>query len=300
MANYLEQVSTYLGTHYAEAAEGLVDKVPSRLCRGEGTEKSFYILKIDLVRSTQLLYRRRSSTYLKLAHTFLSTVDRIVGDYGADRRQTEYAGDSVLAYFPDSVSALEVLAASCFCRAAVKRIGKLDQTLASLNIQCKIALHYAPLIVSNIGPRGESVLTAIGHPIHVVAKLEKDVPENAGRTTTAFYGQLEKQNRKYLSAVYSEAPPAALPRVEPTLLTSGGSLLAGLLNPQPRREAPPTTLGLMNALRHPASGGLRGGLTVLGAAAAGYQPQPQVIKPVTGYGINWGFLCLDLGIPAGG
>jgi class 3 adenylate cyclase len=299
VANYLDQVSAYLDTHYAEAADGLVEKLPSRLCRGEGTERNFYILKIDLVRSTQLLYRRRSSTYLKLAHTFLSTVDRIVGDYGADRKQTEYAGDSVLAYFPDSVSALDVLAASCYCRAAVKRIGKLDQTLASINIQCKIALHYAPLIVSNIGPRGESVLTAIGHPIHVVAKLEKDVPENAGRATVPFHDQLVKPGRKYLSAIYSEANPPVLPRIEPTFPDSRVSLLASLLDPQPQSPVPQTILGLAAALRHPASGGLGGGLTVLGAAAA-YQPQPQVNKTVKGYRINWGFLYPDLGIPAGG
>lgn len=296
---YLDQVSTYLGTHYAEAAEGLVDKHPSRLCRGEGTERRFYILKIDLVNSTKLLWRRRSSTYLKLAHTFLSTVDKIVGDYGADRRQTEYAGDSVLAYFPDSVSAFNVLAASCYCRAAVKRIGKLDQTLASINIKCKIALHYAPLIVSNIGPRGESVLSAIGHPIHVVAKLEKDILENGGRATVAFYDQLDRSRKKLLSPIYLEAPPSVLQNVPPTLLTAKASLLNSLLTPPPQRPPPQTVLGLAAASRHLASDGLGGSLSIL-SAMAGYQPLPQVNKTVIGYGVNWGFLYPELNIPLGG
>ena len=87
MPSNLSDIKELLQRHYAEAAEGLVDKPPSQLLRGEGTEKSFYIMKIDLVGSTQLLLGRKKSTYLKLAHTFLSTVDKITQNFGADPDQ---------------------------------------------------------------------------------------------------------------------------------------------------------------------------------------------------------------------
>lgn len=204
MTDYLTNVLDYLDTHYAEAADGLVEKPPSKLLRGEGSEKNFYILKIDIVGSTQLLSRRKCSTYLKLTHTYLSTVDQIVRDHGADTEQTEYAGDSVLAYFPETVHAEDVLKAAFYCRLAVHRIGKLDGTLASMELKCKVVLHYASLIVSRIGPRGCSVLTAIGIPLHHVTKMEKDTPANGGRATEAFYKQLDRENKKYLVPLYLE------------------------------------------------------------------------------------------------
>src|SRR6185369_17791980 len=85
--------------HYAEAVGGMVDKVPSALNRGEGTEREFYMLKIDLVDSTTFLWTRTHKTYLKLAHTFLSSVDEITREFGADDGQVEYVGDSIIAYF---------------------------------------------------------------------------------------------------------------------------------------------------------------------------------------------------------
>lgn len=300
---YLDQVDHYLNTHYGEASAGLVDKPPSRLCRGEGTEKHYYIFKIDLARSTQLLYGRRAATYLKLAHTFLSTVDRVLVDFGADRKQTEYAGDSVLAYFPDTVPAYDVLIAAAYCRAAVGSLKKLDQTLGGLNLRSKIVLHYAPLVVSNIGPRGDSVLTAIGHPIHQVAKLEKEVSENSGRATTAFHEQLEGRQRRYLSALYAAPPPAPI-TPPPLNVDSTAAIVAAAMGVtrQPARPAPLAALGA-GALRPPANLSLADALLGFSMPAfhpAPLQPQPVAPRVVTGYGINWGFLYPDLGIPVGG
>ena len=71
MVNTLADLDCLIATHQEEAFEGIVDIAPSRLARGQGTEKNFYILKIDLVGSTMMLQGRHKGTYLKLAHTFL-------------------------------------------------------------------------------------------------------------------------------------------------------------------------------------------------------------------------------------
>ncbi len=182
-----------------------MDKPPSKLLRGEGTEKNFYIMKIDLVNSTQLLLGRRKSTYLKLAHTFLSTVDRITQDFGADPSQVEYAGDSVLAYFAEhNASAEDVIKAACYSRAAVQQIHSLRGVLNTLQVNCKVVIHFDTLMVSKIGPRANSILTAIGYPIHRVAKLEKEISSDTGRATEKFFQQLRTENRKYLCPVYKE------------------------------------------------------------------------------------------------
>lgn len=305
MTGYLNKVSDYLVAHYAEAAEGLVEKAPSRLCRGEGTEKNFYIIKIDLVNSTQLLLGRRRSTYLKLAHTFLSTIDRVACDHGADGQQTEYAGDSVLAYFPDSVPAREVLNAAFYCREAVRKIGALDQTLAGLRLQCKIVLHHAPLVVSRIGPRGGSVLTAIGYPIHTVAKMEKGTKPGGGQATTAFYSQLDRPNKLYLSACYLDAPaplPAFNPAINDGILPRLG--LAAALNPVIANGILTRSQGGLAAALSPAtSRGITSFLKPIDVPGLMRQPPalppPEPIKTVVGYTVNWGLLYRAFGIPLG-
>ena len=205
MPSNLDYIHKLLKQHYEEASEGLVDKPPSGLCRGEGTEKNFYILKIDLVNSTFLLHGRHKSTYLKFAHTFLSTIDKITQDFGADPTQTEYAGDSVLAYFPESkASAEDVLTAACYSSAAVRGMQKLDGTLGGIRFRCKVVLHFDSLIVSKIGPRSESILTAIGLPLHRITKIEKDIQPGTGRATPNFYKKVVIANRKFLMPIYDE------------------------------------------------------------------------------------------------
>lgn len=205
MNNKLSNIRELLQRHSDEAAEGLVDKPPSQLLRGEGTEKNFYIMKIDLVGSTQLLLGRKKSTYLKLAHTFLSTVDKITQDFGADPNQVEYAGDSVLAYFAENqATAEDVISAACYSRAAVQQIKNLEGVLNTLQLKCRIVLHFDTLMVSKIGPRANSILTAIGHPIHRVAKLEKDILPDTGRTTEKFFKTVRTDNRKFFCPIYVE------------------------------------------------------------------------------------------------
>lgn len=275
--DYLTRVDELLNTHYAEAHNGLVDKPPSQLLRGEGTERYFYILKIDLVGSTVLLRSRRNSTYLKLAHTYLSTIDKITQDYGADPEQVEYAGDSVIAYFPeDATNAEDVLRAACYTRAAVQKMKQLDATLRGIDIKSKVVIHYDKLIVSKIGPRAGSILTAIGIPIHNVAKLEKDITSGAGRATSSFYVKLQNINKKYLSPVYPVTSPVA----------------NGLLIPiNPPETSQYRLQQLMQNRPYPTGQSSTAGLGLLGLGNI-----VPTVQPV-GYNISWAMLYRALDIP---
>lgn len=210
MTKPLNDLDQLLSKYHSETEEGIVDVVPSRLTRGQGTEKEFFILKIDLVGSTMLMLRKRPSTYLRLAHTFLSAVDQITINHGADPGQTEYAGDSVLAYFPAHVGAEQVLKAACLCRVAVLRIAGLPGAVGELQPKCRVVLHFAKLIIAKIGPRAASVLSAIGHPIHRVAKLEKEIDPGVGWATVEFHQQVLPKHKQYLEAQYNERQEAVL------------------------------------------------------------------------------------------
>jgi class 3 adenylate cyclase len=240
MTKPLQEIDQLLAKYFEEAAEGIVDEVPSRLLRGQGTEKNFYIFKIDLFNSTMLLRRKRPATYLKLAHTFLSAVDQITINYGADPDQTEYAGDSVLAYFPAYVGAEQVLRAACLCRAAVVRISQLPGAVGELAPKCKTVIHYAPLIMAKIGPRSGSVLSAIGYPIHKVAKLEKKIGADKGWATKEFYNQVSPRYRKLLIPQYIQREEPVWVTVAPEPAIDPRARLATMLYPN-ILPAPPRT-----------------------------------------------------------
>lgn len=240
MPNNLTYIRELLQRHQVETAEGLVDKPPSQLLRGEGTEKNFYIMKIDLVGSTALLLGRKKSTYLKLAHTFLSTVDKITQDYGADPNQVEYAGDSVLAYFAENkATAEDIITTACYSRAAVQQFKNLEGVLSTLQLKCKVVLHFDTLVVAKIGPRANSILSAIGHPIHRVAKIEKEITADTGRTTEKFFQQVRNENRKFLCPVYKEIQVPETEPIHPAVNSLASSLYPvqqSILRPQLRVE----------------------------------------------------------------
>lgn len=275
----IDYIRNLLELHYNEALDGLVDKAPSRLLRGEGTEKDFYILKIDLVGSTQILYKRHKSTYLKIAHTFLSSIDKITQDFGADPNQTEYAGDSVLAYFPESsTTAEQLLQAASYSRAAVLEIQRLDETLKSLQLKCKVVLHFDTLIMSKIGPRASSFITAIGLPLHKVAKLEKEISADIGRATEKFFQKVSAKNKKYLTPVYDEKQ-VEIPAHQPSF----NSLISrGLLNAQP--VIPHNTL-----LSRTLFGDLPPSQIV-------QTPQYRIDRTLIGYNLRWPLLFRDLNL----
>lgn len=198
-----KQIKDVLEKHYDETIGGVVQKPPSTLRRGEATEIEYYIYKIDLVASTFFTRNRTHQTYLKLAHTFLSTVDEITRNFGAEGDQTEYAGDSVLAYFrAKNVEPISVLEAAYFCRLAALEMKKLDTTLKGFPFLTKTVIHYGKLLMAKIGPRGNSVVTAIGPELHKACKMEKSVGSGEGRTSIEFRGQLNRNQRLLLKANY--------------------------------------------------------------------------------------------------
>lgn len=274
----IQYIHELLKLHYEEASEGLVDKPPSKLLRGEGTEKNFFILKIDLAGSTPILKRSRKATYLKLAHTLLSSIDKITQDCGADPKQTEYAGDSVLAYFPEGdASAEDAIKAACYSRAAVFGMQRLDATFNKYKLACKVVLHFDTLLVSKIGPRASSFTTAIGYPLHQVAKIEKEISPDTGRVTEKFFGQIANENRPFFESIHKET------RVE--------------LPPAP----PPIPYGMFNGLLGLGASENRNSLAQL---LYGYpppspiasSPQYRVEKTLIGYNLRWPLLFKALGL----
>lgn len=200
-----KSIHEVVSKYYNEANGGIVDKAPSCLKRGEGTEIAYYIFKIDLVGSTNFTRTRRLQTYLKLAHTFLSTVHEITKDFGADNDQVEYVGDSIIAYFRASkVQAIEVVKAAYFCREATLEIRKLDTTLSKFPFQTKCVLHYGQLIMAKIGPRGEAFASAIGPHLHKACKMELKVGVGQGLVSKEFRDQLEGKQRLLLTPNYVE------------------------------------------------------------------------------------------------
>ena len=237
-----------LEKYYEEANKGLQnDKPPSSLNRGEGTEKEYYIFKIDLVRSTSFLANRFPQTYLKLAHVFLSSIDEITRFYGADASQVEYAGDSVLAYFDSAkVQAIDVLVAAYWTREATYKIKTLDPVFNRYNFKSRIILHYGKLIMAKIGPWGDHRLSAIGKELHKVGKLEKKVLGGVGHATKEFGKRLElKARRNFLKGVYEdkrvECPKSSsASQVTPN---TGNSLLSALSRKNAISSPPQTLLG---------------------------------------------------------
>lgn len=233
MAKTIDEI---IKKHYNEAVGGIVDKVPSALNRGEGTEREFYMLKIDLVDSTVFTWTRTHKTYLKLAHTFLSSVDEITRAFGADDGQVEYVGDSIIAYFrADRTDAISILKAAYFCRESALQMKNLDTTFSNYHFLTKTILHYGKLIMAKIGPRGDSFVTAIGPELHKACKMESRVTPGQGRASKEFREKLPGREKLILlkpninEAVAPMAPvnPAPL-SIESVLFNSQNQQTEGL------------------------------------------------------------------------
>lgn len=296
----MPKVNDIITKYYAEAAEGLLDnKVPSDLKRGEGTEAEYYIFKIDICDSTILFARRSSQTYLKIAHVFLSSIDSITREYGADTKQVEYAGDSVLAYFPSYTGmAMKVLLAAYFSRMAALMMKTLDVTFNKFPFYTKIVLHHSKLILGNIGPWGDKNLTAIGYPIHYVAKLEKVVSPGKGLATKEFAEKLSiTEKRHFLIPNYVDKKveiqqPEQVGSLEPLTLRKALAT-AGMLDPRPAitRNALAAIAGYTSEEARRAA---LGSLFNPTGTITNIEPQYKIEKELINYSVNWNSIGLFL------
>jgi hypothetical protein len=262
-------IGEIIGRYYKETTGGIVDKAPSTLTRGEGTETEFFIQKIDLCGSTVFLKRRSPQTYLKIAHTFLSSVDEITRYFGADTNQAEYAGDSVIAYFRASdVAPVSVLFSAYYCQLASLEMQSLDRTLNQYHFKTKTVIHFGKLILSKIGPWGDGRVSAIGYELHRVCKLEKEIGDGQGRATKEFCAKLRPIDRKFLSAnTITKQVPIDLPLLPPSSPLAPFALGLGLIGLANMRS------DAINALATPGS----------------FQTEPryETKSEVVDYNVNW-------------
>lgn len=285
MAKTIDEI---IQKYYYEADGGMVQKAPSALKRGEGTEREFFIFKIDLVGSTVFVLRKSHQTYLKLAHTFLSTVDEITRYYGADGNQAEYAGDSVIAYFPKSVGAVKVLAAAYYCRLATLQMNSLDTVLKQFPGKTKVVVHFGKLIMAKIGPYGDSYVSAIGPALHKACKMENDVPAGEGHASKEFMEQLQGREKSLLQGNYKETQ---VPKQQETTQLTGGLLsIAYRQPPSPRTllGMSPTDLSAFT-INNDATSHLGRALNTLATPSASNNlvPQFETRRELINYSINW-------------
>lgn len=284
MAKTIDEI---IKKYYDEAVGGIVDKVPSALNRGEGTEREFYIIKIDLVDSTVFTWTRTHKTYLKLAHTFLSSVDEITREFGADDGQVEYVGDSIIAYFrADKVNALSVLYAAYYCREAALQMKSLDATFSKYHFLTKTIIHHGKLILAKIGPRGDTFVTAIGPAVHKACKMESRVSPGQSRVSTEFREKLMGREKLLLKPNYNETQVPKVPELPPATQSLSNLLYpssspAALLGMSPSDLARPTENFLTGAISP------RRGLIDFAYTTPTASPQYQVKQELIDYSVKW-------------
>ena len=270
-------IDDLIARHLEEASGGQLDCSVSELGRGECTSRNYFIFKVDLVGSTQLLKRARPATYARIAHAYLSTVDRITQECGAEAVQTEYHGDSVLAFFPERGNAADlVLTAAVRTHYAVNRLRHL---VANEGLRAKVLLHFARLVVAKIGPWNESHRVALGIPIHYVANKEKELNAGVIWTSDDFARELgpairqKLLTRRHVSKTTIEmVPEEPPPAPQPGPLSSGpGSVFGGL---------PGQSLGNLLAGGSPPASSYKNDL--IGALARATSPPPPLVPPVGG------------------
>ena len=237
-----DDINDLLNRYWSETTGLMRDCSVSELVRGECTSRPYFIFKIDLIGSTRLLAGQRPAIYARIAHSYLSAIDSITQQFGAEPEQTEYHGDSVLALFPErGNSAVEVLTAAIQAHYAVHQL----RHMAGIPLRPKVLLHFAPLTVAKVGPWSETHRVAIGLPIHLVAKHEKDITSAAVWLSDAIAAKLVSQirgqflERRYVEYTEMEQVPVPSPPLIPL-----GNLLSGL-NPPEQNDY---SLGLLGAL----------------------------------------------------
>lgn len=253
-----EEVEELVAKHLGETRARAVDCTPQELSRGESTLRDYFIMKIDIVDSTLTFWPRSPATYVRFAHAYLSTIDRITQHFGAHRNQTEYHGDSVLAFFPSYGNTPEgVLTAAVYSHFAV-RILRASPEFRDIALNTKTLVHFAKLSVASIGPYGESHLVVLGMPIHLVAKKEKLVDAGKIWVSDEFAQQMQSTNvtafleQQFKTVITQKPLPAYKPEDylgalgKPTPFSFDTGLLASLGDIA--KPPPPYSLGGLASL----------------------------------------------------
>jgi hypothetical protein len=77
-------------------------------------------------------------------------------------------------------------------------VNKLRREAGIVGLLPKVLLHFAPLVVAKIGPYNESHRVAIGMPIHLVSKKEKEIGPRQIWMSDEFARQLQQPDRAQL------------------------------------------------------------------------------------------------------
>jgi class 3 adenylate cyclase len=222
-------IDDLLNRHFGESTGSMRRCSVSELGRGECTSRPYFIFKIDLVNSTLFLKNQKPASYARIAHAYLSTIDAITQEFGAEPEQTEYQGDGVLALFPErGNTAIEVVSAAIQAHYAVNKL----RHVSGVNLYPKIVLHHADLTVANIGPWSETHRVAIGLPIHAVAKREESIKPGTIWLSESLAAKFSREFRsRLLSRIFVESTTierVLVPAPPRSSSDTIGNLLSGL------------------------------------------------------------------------
>jgi class 3 adenylate cyclase len=196
-------IDALLKRYFGESTGSMRRCSVSELGRGECTSRPYFIFKIDLVNSTLFLKNQKPASYARIAHAYLSTIDAITQEFGAEPEQTEYQGDGVLALFPErGNTAIEIVSAAIQAHYAVNRL----RHVSSMKLFPKIVLHHADLTVAKIGPWSETHRVAIGLPIHMVAKREELIKPGTIWLSESLSAKFSREFRlRLLNRIFAES-----------------------------------------------------------------------------------------------
>ena len=288
------EIQELLRRHLQEASGGLRDCSVSELTRGQCTSRNYFIFKIDLAHSTVILKRQNAAGYARVAHPYLSTIDKITQQWGAEPEQTEYQGDGVLAFFPErGGSAENVLSAAVQAHYAVKAL----RQLAAVNLIPRVLLHYAPLTVAKIGPYNESHRVALGLPIHFVANKEESVAADEIWLSDEMAAQLDRSVRlQYVTrrnvekTTMKQVEVPAAPPPAPTLFNA----LSGSYG---RCAIPTASTPLGEALAPSSAKAYHELASLLGAAQPRFETRPVTERVADGHTVKLSVAYAALNLP---
>ena len=192
-----------------------------------GEERYVVSMFVDMRGSTKLAEKELPFDIVFLVNQFLRVVASAVLEAGGQLNQ--FLGDGLLALF-----GLDADPATA-CRQAVLAAAKIDANVGDMNrhlaeharkpIRYGIGIHGGDVIIGEVGFRDDMVLTAMGDPVNVAARLQDmtksldcatvmsdEIREKAGILTDALKGeQIQIRGRDQPMLIRTVADPSRLP-----------------------------------------------------------------------------------------